>query len=381
MKFLSLILCLALLCGCASESTPLPQAIETQPSQPKDQSAMAPLVPEATDTIGNLIAYMSLEERVGQLFLARCDEVLAQEHIRQYHLGGYLFFSEDFEGETPDSFRAKITDYKAAADVPMLFAVDEEGGTVTRISRHPAFRGSRFPAPGDAYAQGGLEGALTQEEEKCALLTSLGLNVNLGPVCDLTDDPEAFMYQRSLRQDAETTATYISAAVLLTQACGVGSVLKHFPGYGNNSDTHTGIAVDSRPLSQLEGKDLLPFAAGFDAGCGAILVSHTIVEALDPELPASLSPEVHRYLRQNMNFSGVIMTDDLMMEAVAAEYGIGEAAVLAVLAGNDLLISTDYPVQYDAVLRAVLDGRISIDILNAAVRNVLEWKTDLGLLG
>ena len=110
------------------------------------------------------------------------------------------------------------------------------------------------------------------------------------------------------------------------------------------------------------------------------MVGHIITEAFDPELPASLSPAVHRYLREDLGFSGVIMTDDLVMQAITDQYGAGEAAVMAVLAGNDLLCSTEYAVQYAAVLPAVLDGRIDIDVLNRAVRNVLEWKISLGLL-
>ena len=221
---------------------------------------------------------------------------------------------------------------------------------------------------------------LAEEDEKCRLLSDLGINVNLGPVCDITTDPAAFMYTRSLGQDAQTTADVTAAIVNLMKDYRVGSVLKHFPGYGNNADTHTGIAVDSRPLSDFESQDFLPFSAGIQAGCGGILVGHILVEALDPELPASLSPAVHRYLREELGFSGVIMTDDLVMQAITDQFGAGEAAVMAVLSGNDLLCSTEYAVQYEAVLQAVLDGRIDIDVLNSAVRNVLEWKISLGLL-
>ena len=109
-------------------------------------------------------------------------------------------------------------------------------------------------------------------------------------------------------------------------------------------------------------------------------MSHTILECFDPEMPASLSPAVHRYLRETMGFTGVIVTDDLVMQAITDTYGVGEAAVLAVLAGNDLLCSTEYVIQYEAVLAAVLDGRIDIDTLNTAVRRVLQWKMDLDLL-
>ena len=115
-------------------------------------------------------------------------------------------------------------------------------------------------------------------------------------------------------------------------------------------------------------------------GADAILVSHTIVECLDPETPASLSPAVHSYLRNTMGFEGVIVTDDLVMQAITDTYGAGEAAVLAVLAGNDLLCCTAFQPQYEAVLDAVYRGRIDIDTLNNAVRNVLEWKMELGLI-
>ena len=375
MKRVALILALIMLTGCASPSgevtltTAAPPAVETIP-----EPALPP------DPVRKMLDGMSLEQRVGQLFLTRCDDTVALEHIAKYHLGGFVLFGRDFEGQTPESFREKIAAYQAAAGLPLLLAVDEEGGTVTRISSNPAFSDRRFPAPRSAYDRGGMEEALSVEEEKCRLLQSLGLNVNLGPVCDIATDPSAFLYQRSLGQNADITSQYISGTVTLMNAYRIGSCLKHFPGYGNNADTHTGIAVDHRALGELEGTDLIPFAAGMDSGCGAIMVSHTIVECLDAALPASLSPAVHRYLRESMGFDRVIMTDDLAMQAITNLYGVGEAAVMAVLAGNDLLCSTDYVTQYEAVLAAVLDGRIDIDTLNNAAGNVLRWKMELGIL-
>ena len=160
----------------------------------------------------------------------------------------------------------------------------------------------------------------------------------------------------------------------------IGAVLKHFPGYGNNADTHVGMAVDHRSLEELENRDLLPFAAGIQAGADAILVSHNIVTALDPEYPASLSSAVHDYLRNVMGFAGVIVTDDLVMEAITQAYGAEEAAVLAVLAGNDLLCSSEYPIQYPAVLDAVRSGRISMQQLDESVMRILQWKKELGLI-
>lgn len=384
MKFFPLILCALLLSGCGTTSVPAETAL---PSVPETVPATAPAVPETTvpetvpaDPVRQMISDMSLEQRVGQLFLARCNAETAAMDVQQYHLGGLVLFGNDFENQTPDSMAQTISGYQNAAEKPLLIAVDEEGGDVTRISQFSAFRDKRFSSLRKRYGQGGLEAVLTEEEEKCRLLSDLGINVNLGPVCDISTDPDAFMYSRSLGQDAQTTAEVTASTVNLMNAFSIGSVLKHFPGYGNNADTHTGIAVDSRPLESLKENDLIPFTAGIQAGCGAVMVGHIIVEALDPDYPASLSPAVHRYLREELGYSGVIMTDDLVMQAITDQYGAGEAAVMAVLAGNDLLCSTEYAVQYEAVLQAVLDGRIDIDVLNSAVRNVLEWKIRLGLL-
>lgn len=376
MKYLLVLFLGLLLTGCSPAPEPIPTAIPAVTTMPE----ITIPEPEPYDPVKDLLASMTAEEKVGQLFLARCDDTAALHDIAAYHLGGFVLFGVDFDGQTSDSIREKLNSYQAAARIPMLLAVDEEGGTVCRISQYPAFRDARFPSPRDAYDRGGLADALINEEEKCRLLSSLGLNVNLGPVCDIAGDPSAFMYRRSLGQSPADTGNFVAMTVELMQANGIGSVLKHFPGYGSNADTHVGIAVDSRSISQLEEYDLIPFAAGIRAGCGAILVSHTIVEALDENFPASLSPSVHRYLRREMGFEGVILTDDLVMEAITDQYGAGEAAVLAVLAGNDLLCSTDYPVQYEAVLAAVKEGRIDGELLNAAVRRVLAWKADLGLL-
>lgn len=384
MKRFAFLLSLLLLCGCAAQeaaqtsvSTVAPTAA---PTTPPTTAPTQPAPTEPEDPIRLMLNQMSLEERVGQLFLARCDANTAVTDLQTYHLGGFVLFAQDFEGQTPDSLREKLTSYQSAAKIPMLIAVDEEGGTVTRVSRYSAFRASPFLSPREYYEQGGMELVVQAEEEKSQLLHDLGISVNLGPVCDLADDPQAFMYQRSMGFDIQTVSDFVTGTVQIMGENSIGSALKHFPGYGNNTDTHTGMAVDSRTLDELAQRDLLPFAAGIQAGCDAILVSHTIVEAFDPSLPASLSPAVHQYLREDMSFSGVILTDDLVMQAITDTYGAGEAAVMAVLAGNDLLCSTEYATQYQAVLDAVLEGRIDIDVLNQAVRHVLQWKIDLGLL-
>lgn len=376
---LTLLLSCLFLTGCGFHAAPA----ETQPPVPTETEAIlstqapATVPTEPADPIDTLLASMNLEEWVGQLFLVGADP----DHIADRNLGGFLLFAGDFANETPGtSARDKIARWQEEAGIPLLIAADEEGGTVTRISRYPYYRSAPFPSPRTLYDEGGMDAVLAAEAEKCALLGSLGVNVNLAPVCDITTDPAAFMYKRSLGRGPKTTAEFAARMVFTMEEHRIGSALKHFPGYGNNTDTHTGVAVDSRSLEALETWDLIPFRSGIDAGAGAVLVSHTIVQALDPGLPASLSPAVHRYLREEMGFEGVILTDDLNMQAITDLYGDGEAAVMAVLAGNDLLCCTAYEAQYEAVLTAVREGRIPYDTLRAAVRNVLEWKMQLGLI-
>lgn len=369
-RLFSIILALTLFCGCSSQPAQIQATIKEMSLQ--DIPGFDPLL---------IVDTMTTEQLVGQLFLARCpSDESALTDIDQYHLGGYILFGRDFEDKTAAEIRSTIDTYQKTAAIPLLIAVDEEGGTVARISSQPLLRESRFPSPRKLYAEGGTDLLLSTEEEKCHLLSSLGVNVNMAPVCDITTNSASFMYSRSLGLDPEQTGLCISAMVETMTEHKVGSVLKHFPGYGNNTDTHTGIATDDRTVSQLEQSDLIPFQAGIDAGCGAILISHTIISDLDSNLPASLSPAVINYLRTQMGFDGVIVTDDLVMGAITQQYGTEEAAVMAVLAGNDLLCCSDYEIQYEAVLKAVQEERISTEQIRQSVCRILRWKYDLGLL-
>ena len=390
MKRTAILLCtlLLFLCGCQvtfrEVTQPEPTLAPTLPTEPAPTQTV-PTEPEPTETVSGftsvekLLAGMTTEEKVGQLFLVRCPKENDVQDISKYHLGGFMLFGKDFQDRTAEQVQQVIAQYQEASLIPMLIAVDEEGGRVSRVSGYSQFRSTPFPSPRDLYAEGGLELIAETEVEKCHLLTSLGINVNFAPVCDITTDPEAFMYPRSLGQDPEITGAFVAQTVQTMHANGIAGTLKHFPGYGNNTDTHIGIAVDNRPIEEFENRDLLPFIAGIQAGCGAIMVSHTIVSCLDAEYPASLSPAVHNYMRNEMGYDGVIITDDLYMQAITDTYGLEEAAVLAVLAGNDILACTDYRIQYGAVLEAVESGRISMQQIDESVLRILQWKYDSGL--
>ena len=340
----------------------------------------------AAQEIDDLLSSLTTEEKVGQLFFVRCPADSAVEDVAAYHLGGYLLFGRDFTDKTADDVIQTIRAYQtaAAADtgIPLLIGVDEEGGTVVRVSSNPHLRSAKYPSPQKLLSQGGTEALVENTAEKDALLHSLGINVNLAPVADVSTNSGDFIYDRTFGLDAEGTSDCVTAVVEQMAADGMGSVLKHFPGYGSNVDTHTGIAVDQRPLEQFESADFLPFSAGMAAGNGttAVLVSHNIMTAVDESLPASLSPAVHDLLRDELGFDGVVMTDDLAMDAVAAYSESGAVAVMALQAGNDLIITTDYRTQIPKVLEAVENGTLSPDTIDTACRRVLTWKQALGLL-
>ncbi len=322
---------------------------------------------------------MSLAEKVGQMFLVRCPED-AVEGITDYYVGGYVLFAKDFDEETKVSMRKKIALYQEVSKIPLLIAVDEEGGSVVRVSKYPEFRESTFLAPRELYMQGGMERIITDTVEKAELLLSLGINVNLAPVCDISRNRAAFMYARSFGGTAEETAEYVTAVVETAKETGLGSVLKHFPGYGENADTHEGMVYDTRSYETYVENDFKPFCSGVEAGAGAVMVSHNIVQCMDEDVPASLSSEVHRILREELSFDGVVLTDDLYMDAIQDFTGKEAAAVTAVLAGNDMLCCTDFDVQIPAVIAAVEDGRIPEDQIDASVLRVLKWKAELGIL-
>ena len=324
-----------------------------------------------------LLDSLTLEQKVGQLFLIRCPQENEAQAIACFQPAGLVLFSVDFENRTAEEVRARIAGMQESSPLPLLISADEEGGTVCRVSRQSALRDKKFPSPRELYAAGGWEAVEQDAREKAALLQDLGLNVNLAPVCDISDDPAHFIYPRAISGDGKMAADFVRRVVTISEEMGVGTVLKHFPGYGNNADTHTGVAIDKRPYETFEQSDFLPFRAGMGAGAPFVLVSHNVVECMDAALPASLSPAVHEVLRETLGFDGIVITDDLAMDAVK-QYANGEAAVLAVLAGNDMLITSDYQNDIPAVLAAVADGRIAEREIDAHVLRILRYKQAQG---
>ena len=324
---------------------------------------------------------MSLEEKVGQLFLVRYDAWSCKDQIKNYYPGGYVLFAKDFEDHTKATIKNELDSNQKLSKIPMIFSVDEEGGYVTRVSRFSQFRSEKFQSNQYYYNLGGYEKLKEIEEEKAKLLLSLGLNMNLAPVADVSTNVNDFIHIRTFGKDAKETSTFISNMVGYAKDSGISSCLKHFPGYGNNVDTHTGSAYDKRSYETFTSSDYLPFISGIKAGVPSIMVSHNVMESVDSTYPASLSKKVITgELRDKLNFSGIVITDDLAMSAVKSYVTEGSAAVLAINAGNDMIITSDFETMYKEVLKAVNSGIIEQETINNAVRRIIAWKHAYGLM-
>ena len=332
---------------------------------------------EENKVIEDRLATMTLEEKVGQLFWARVPSNHQIEDLQSYHLSGYILFGRDFEGRSLEDIKALTKGYQAAAKIPLLIGSDEEGGTVTRIS---SILETPFQSPMALYQQGGMEAVLSDTKQKAELLKSVGINAGLFPVADLARNQSAFIYDRTIGQDAQTTASYVQQVVEELKKSKVGSTLKHFPGYGDNGDSHTAIIQDNRFLDELRQADFLPFQAGIDAGADSVLVSHNILSKIDT-VPSSISPKITDLLRKELHFKGVIMTDDFDMAGLADFVSQDEAAFQVILAGNDLILGSCYQTQIPYLLKKISSGELTEERIDESVRRILTWKYDLGLLG
>lgn len=322
-----------------------------------------------------LLKSMSLDEKIGQLLLVRYGDNY-QSAIKDYHVGGFVFFEKDFKDKDRESVIKMINDSQKMAKIPLLTSVDEEGGDVVRVSSNPKLRSSKFKSPSELYTEGGLDLIATDTKEKSKLLSDLGLNVNLAPVLDVSSS-SSYMYPRTLKEDTSVTSDYARIVIKNSKNSDVSYVLKHFPGYGDNVDTHNGESIDGRSLEEIMENDIPPFTSAIDEGAEAILVSHNTVNSVDSSNPASLSYPIHLLLRDDLNFSGIIMTDDLSMGATA---DIPNAYSTAFEAGNDIVMVTDYEKAFNDIKNSIDEGDISNERLDEAVTRILAWKYYKGIM-
>lgn len=263
-----------------------------------------------------------------------------------------------------------IDNLSKTAKIPLLTAVDEEGGKINRISTNPNLSASPFKGSKEIYDASGLDGIMEDIKNKSKLLSSLHLNVNLAPVVDMSTDTKSYIYDRTIGYGVDITSKYADTVIFASKGSEVSYVLKHFPGYGDNTDTHNGESTDDTPYDEIINNNILPFKAGIEAGAEAVLVSHNKFTSIDA-IPATLSSAIHNLLRSNLGFTGVIITDDLDMGATK---NISDRYVNALLAGNNLLIVTDYDAAFKQIKSGIESGKVTEDYINKVVLRNLAWK-------
>jgi len=322
---------------------------------------------------------------VGQLFLVYFEGAefspALEEMIRNYHVGGLIFYSIAGNIQTLPQVAQLIVAAQAQARVPLWIAIDQEGGPVVRLTEGVTV----FPSAMAVAAAGSLTKAEAMARAVGTELKSLGFNLNFAPVVDVNSNPHnPIIGIRAFGSDPKQVADYGLALWRGYRQAGILCTPKHFPGHGDTDiDSHLGLPRVDRPLEALQTTELRPFQALIQAGAEAIMTAHVVMPALGSVRPATLAPEVvSGWLRQRLGFQGLVLTDSLTMGAIARTYGIPEAAELAFRAGADVLLFGADPgftpaIQKEAyahLLREFRAGRLSVEQLDRSVERILTLK-------
>jgi beta-N-acetylhexosaminidase len=299
--------------------------------------------------------------------------------------GNVIFFERNLvdEDQTRVFIRQLQDDAVVRTGVPMLTAVDQEGGRVNRLGPLTGFKFMRHGARtlGDLYSyapQKARQVVNRLTADVAHAMRSLGFNMNLAPVLDLTDDQASYIYDRSYGGDPSRVSRIAADYAAIMRQNRVVATGKHFPNLSlTRTDSHQALPRLDRSLAQLESYEFVPFRSLKDQ-LGAVMVGHVMVPELDPKLPTSISPAAMKALRERVGFRGVVISDDLKMKALSSRFPFYEIVLRSVFADVDiLLIAWDKDKQLEAVdvlERAVAKGKLPVARIDRSVRRILSLK-------
>ena len=375
-KLLALLLagCLSFGLGACKEQT------ETTETPPKTEAEIK------AETIQTIIDDMTPAEKAGQLLMADFRKntdgtgmttlsAEAKEAISAYHIGGVILFAENLD--TAEQTKQLTADLQAAADLPLFIGIDEEGGLVSRLDKSNI---PHTPIPAAAEIEDAAAvGQIIGEE-----LAELGINVDFAPVADVNTNPDnPVIGTRAFSSDPKEAAEQVSQFIRAMEGTGVSACAKHFPGHGDTAmDSHKGETYVEHDMERLQTVEFIPFQEAIAADVDFIMAGHIQTpNATTDGMPASLSPELLGILRQELGFTGIIITDAMNMGAIVEPYGPGKSAVLAVQAGVDIvLMPADLEKAAESLTEAIEGGEISADRVNESLTRILSLKYDKGLL-
>ena len=339
--------------------------------------------------VQDLIAGMSLEEKVAQMFFVTPENLTGvdvatqagettRQALTQYPVGGLIYFSKNIYDE--EQLTTMIRNSQSYSEIPLFIGVDEEGGSlVARIANHPNFDVEKFPDMAEIGATGDPSRAYEVGSTIASYLKDYGFNLDFAPDADVLTNPNnTAIGVRSFGSDPDMTAQMVEQAVKGFQDHQVSAVIKHFPGHGGTTtDSHNGAAIVDRSLEELRSAEFLPFEAGIQAGVDMVMVGHLQVpQVISDDTPASLSSEmITDVLRNELGYDGIVITDSLSMGAITTYYTSADAAVKCTQAGGDMLLMPySFTEAYQGVLDAVNSGEISEERINESVTRILKVK-------
>lgn len=343
-----------------------------------------------TKTASEIFSEMSLSDKIYQMMFVRPEAITGvttataasdatRAALQKYPVGGIVYSKSNMLSK--EQLASMISHTKSYAKVPLFIATDEEGGKVNRLM--DSVGTTKVDSP-YSYKDNGINTASCNAKIIANDMNNLGFNLNFAPVADVWSNPNnAVIAQRAYSNNFRDAGNLVDAAVRGFHEGGVCTTLKHFPGHGDTyEDTHTSTAYVSKSRDQLENEELQVFRKGIEAGTDLVMIGHIIIKNIDNTAPASLSEKVvTELLRNEMNFTGLIITDSLEMNAVSEHYTGGEAAVRAIKAGNDLLLEPkDLNEAVMAVMNAVSQEEITEQQINEHVLRILEVKERAGIL-
>lgn len=364
-------------------ATPTLPGKSTVPSEP---------VSGLEELVVSLLEDMTLEEKIYQVFFVLPEDLggntvafdeSTQNALNASPVGGIILFSKNLENR--EQCIKMIADYQNASRTPMFVGVDEEGGTVCRLSSNPSMGVTFYPPMQEIGTSMDLDAAYHVGFTLGTELKSLGFNLDFAPVADVNTNPDnPVIGSRAFSSDSGIAADMVSSCVCGFREARMISCIKHFPGHGDTqTDTHFGSAQTSKTLDEMQQEEFLPFRSGIEAGAPVVMIGHiSCPNITGDEVPASLSPEiVTDVLRKDLGFQGVVITDAMNMGAIAECYPSGEAAVLALEAGCDMILVPDDLQEAAAAVRSALNsGRLTEKRLDESILRILKLKLEYGII-
>lgn len=390
--------CSGLLPDTSSTLTPTQTIARPTPTlqsvQPKSDSHGIPteaLARSQLEKVQRIMAGMTLEQKLGQLivveYLGNNYQNGLQYMISQQFIGGYMYQESNHNFDPPYNVASQVDALSQQAmhdaKIPLMIATDQEGGLVNRLSR---FHGD-LPSAADMAASGNPNLALTQGSQSAKWMLELGINTDLAPVVDVhTVDPPV-LATRMFGSNPKMVASYAGAFLSGLQNNGVAGCLKHFPGLGAiTSDPHTGLPTVNRSLADLNAIDLAPYRLMIQSDQPAMIMStDVLMPSIDPTLPAELSPKaINGILRKQLGYDGVVITDGLYMHGISERWSLSQAAVLSIIAGNDLIEGPYTPDLVASVVtalkQALQQGTLTMNRVDQAVERILLLKLHFGII-